>query len=101
MSCFSFLQAIGVPTGSHGAFRDYQVDAVTLELSPRFPLNNDNSRYAFLLRSGRLVSVGIFINHLHMSLWAFDALGLLCDSRLFLFGPLWLSKLFCAFTASS
>ncbi|CAD5178400.1 unnamed protein product [Musa acuminata subsp. malaccensis] len=51
-----YYQAIGVPTGSHGAFRDYQVDAVTLELSPRFPLNNDNSRYAFLLRSGRLVS---------------------------------------------
>lgn len=52
----SFLhQALGVPTGSHGAFRDYQVDAISLELSPKTYLNNANVQYAFLLRSGRMI----------------------------------------------
>jgi len=54
--CSFNLQALGVPTGSHGAFRDYQVDAITLELSPRVYLHNENAKSAFLLRSGRLVA---------------------------------------------
>lgn len=46
-----------MPTGPHGAFRDYQVDAVTLELSPWADLHNENAQSAFLLRSGRLVFI--------------------------------------------
>lgn len=71
------LQALGVPTGSHGAFRDYQVDAITLELSPRFSLNNENNRSAFLLRGGRLVSIykGISSNHLYMFNSTFYPIG--------------------------
>lgn len=53
--CCCSLQALGVPTGSHGAFRDYQIDAVTLEFLPRFYLRNENAQSTFLLRSGRLV----------------------------------------------
>ncbi|KAJ8476802.1 hypothetical protein OPV22_020529 [Ensete ventricosum] len=71
-----YYQAIGVPTESHGAFRDYQVDAVTLELSPRFPHNSDNSRYAFLLRSGRLIegvilSVNNLLEKFHQSFFLY------------------------------
>jgi glycosylphosphatidylinositol transamidase len=49
------MQAIGVPTGSHGAFRDYQVDAVSLEFTPTFNVRNENAKSLFLLRGGRYV----------------------------------------------
>lgn len=32
---YNSSQGLGVPTGPHGAFRDYQVDAITLEISPK------------------------------------------------------------------
>lgn len=47
-----YNQALGVPTGPHGAFRDFQVDAVTMEISPKF---SSSHRIMFLLRVGRLV----------------------------------------------
>lgn len=46
---------MGVPTGPHGAFRDYQVDAITLEISSRASFDNKYGRNEFLLRGGRLV----------------------------------------------
>jgi glycosylphosphatidylinositol transamidase len=48
-----------VPTGSHGAFRDYQVDAVSLEFSPTFHLRNENAKSSFLVRGGRSVLIGL------------------------------------------
>ncbi|CAL9178634.1 unnamed protein product [Musa hybrid cultivar] len=71
-----YYQALGVPTGSHGAFRDYQVDAITLELSPRFSLNNENNRSAFLLRGGRLIegvirSVNNLLEKFHQSFFLY------------------------------
>jgi len=50
------MQAMGVPTGSHGAFRDYQVDAVSLEFTPTFNVKNENAKSLFLLRGGRYAS---------------------------------------------
>ncbi|KAK1309610.1 hypothetical protein QJS10_CPA09g00715 [Acorus calamus] len=50
-----YYQALGVPTGSHGAFRDYQVDAITLEFSPWTSSYKDIGQSAFLLRGGRLI----------------------------------------------
>ncbi|VFQ72097.1 unnamed protein product [Cuscuta campestris] len=47
-----YKQALGVPTGPHGAFRDYQIDSITLEISPKFPSSH---RVQFLIRVGRLV----------------------------------------------
>ncbi|KAL0461707.1 UNVERIFIED_CONTAM: GPI transamidase component GAA1 [Sesamum latifolium] len=46
-----YNQALGVPTGPHGAFRDYQVDAITMEISPKF---YSTERVLFLLRVGRI-----------------------------------------------
>ncbi|XP_019702705.1 uncharacterized protein [Elaeis guineensis] len=71
-----YHQAIGVPTGSHGAFRDYQVDAVTLELSPGFSLKNENSQSAFFLRGGRLIegvirSVNNLLEKFHQSFFLY------------------------------
>ncbi|XP_026381521.1 glycosylphosphatidylinositol anchor attachment 1 protein-like [Papaver somniferum] len=71
-----YYQAIGVPTGSHGAFRDYQVDAVTLEISPRGFLNNEGRRTEFLLRGGRLMesvvrSVNNLLEKFHQSFFLY------------------------------
>lgn len=55
----SLYQALGVPTGPHGAFRDYQVDAITMEISPKF---HSTERVLFLLRVGRSVSVNYTSN---------------------------------------
>ena len=44
-----------MPTGSHGAFRDYQIDAITLEISPKISLKNEIAHSTFLLRGGRSV----------------------------------------------
>lgn len=46
-------KALGVPTGSHGAFRDYQVDAVTMEISPKQASINKDRQTEFLFRGGR------------------------------------------------
>ncbi|KAG2311812.1 hypothetical protein Bca4012_026282 [Brassica carinata] len=80
-------QALGIPTGPHKAFRDYQADTITLKLSPRFPpdskarqvlsarllegptrsVNNllekfHQSFFLYLLTSpGKFVSVGVYI----------------------------------------
>lgn len=71
-----YYQALGVPTGPHGAFRDYQVDAITLELSPRTFLNNKNAQSAFLLKSGRLIegivrSVNNLLEKFHQSFFLY------------------------------
>lgn len=51
-----FYQALGVPTGPHGAFRDFQVDAITMEISPKF---SSSHRIMFLLRVGRSVKTAV------------------------------------------
>ncbi|PWA38543.1 Gaa1-like, GPI transamidase component [Artemisia annua] len=48
-----YNQALGVPTGSHGAFRDYQVDAITMEISPKLSRNTKGRQTEFLFRGGR------------------------------------------------
>lgn len=61
-----YNQALGVPTGPHGAFRDYQVDAVTLEISPKISSYNKARRNEFLLHCARLVEgVTRSVNNLH------------------------------------
>ncbi|KAJ0978948.1 hypothetical protein J5N97_014422 [Dioscorea zingiberensis] len=71
-----YYQALGVPTGSHGAFRDYQVDAITFTFSPRFYLNNENVQSSFLLRGGRLIegtirSVNNLLEKFHQSFFLY------------------------------
>ncbi|KAG6390075.1 hypothetical protein SASPL_151554 [Salvia splendens] len=68
-----YNQALGVPTGPHGAFRDYQVDAITLEFSPRF---SSSQRVLFLLHVGRLVegvirSVNNLLEKFHQSFFLY------------------------------
>ena len=50
-----------MPTGSHGAFCDYQVDTVSLEFSPTFHVRNDNAKSLFRLRGGMYVSYCVSI----------------------------------------
>ncbi|KAK3165091.1 hypothetical protein QOZ80_1AG0028800 [Eleusine coracana subsp. coracana] len=71
-----YNQALGVPTGSHGAFRDYQVDAVSLEFSPSFNVRNENAKSSFLLRGGRLIegvmrSVNNLLEKFHQSFFLY------------------------------
>lgn len=71
-----YYQALGVPTGPHGAFRDYQVDAITLEISPRVSLNNNAMQNDFLLRGGRLIegviqSVNNLLEKFHQSFFLY------------------------------
>ncbi|KAG9457287.1 hypothetical protein H6P81_001795 [Aristolochia fimbriata] len=71
-----YYQALGVPTGSHGAFRDYQVDAITLEISPKIPLNKETGKIQFILRSGRLIegvirSVNNLLEKFHQSFFLY------------------------------
>ncbi|XP_068647607.1 uncharacterized protein [Aristolochia californica] len=71
-----YYQALGVPTGSHGAFRDYQVDAITLEMSPRISLNKEAGKIQFILRSGRLIegvirSVNNLLEKFHQSFFLY------------------------------
>ncbi|OVA20791.1 Gaa1-like [Macleaya cordata] len=71
-----YYQALGVPTGSHGAFRDYQVDAITMEISPKGFLNNEVRRSEFLLRGGRLIegvvrSVNNLLEKFHQSFFLY------------------------------
>ncbi|GFP99749.1 glycosylphosphatidylinositol anchor attachment 1 protein [Phtheirospermum japonicum] len=69
-----YNQALGVPTGPHGAFRDYQVDAITMEISPKFL--SSSQRVQFLLRVGRLVegvirSVNNLLEKFHQSFFLY------------------------------
>ncbi|CAM0882139.1 unnamed protein product [Alopecurus aequalis] len=71
-----YNQALGVPTGSHGAFRDYQIDAVSLEFSPTFYLRNENAKSSFLVRGGRLIegvvrSVNNLLEKFHQSFFLY------------------------------
>lgn len=52
-----------MPTGSHGAFRDYQIDAITMEISPKISLNREIGHSAFLLKGGRSVSTYHFCDN--------------------------------------
>lgn len=70
-----YYQALGVPTGPHGAFRDYQVDAITLEISPKFSLDKV-WRNDILLRGGRLIegvirSVNNLLEKFHQSFFLY------------------------------
>ncbi|KAJ7970786.1 Glycosylphosphatidylinositol anchor attachment 1 protein [Quillaja saponaria] len=71
-----FYQAMGVPTGPHGAFRDYQVDAITLEISPRISPTKMVRHKEFLLRAGRLIegvvrSVNNLLEKFHQSFFLY------------------------------
>ena len=48
---------MGIPTGPHGAFRDYQIDAITVEMSPKFSSGVKVRRDEFILRGGRSVLI--------------------------------------------
>ncbi|OMO59272.1 Gaa1-like, GPI transamidase component [Corchorus capsularis] len=70
-----YYQALGVPTGPHGAFRDYQIDAITLEISPRFS-SDKFRRNDILLRGGRLIegvirSVNNLLEKFHQSFFLY------------------------------
>uniref|UniRef100_A0A7N0V9G4 Glycosylphosphatidylinositol anchor attachment 1 protein n=1 Tax=Kalanchoe fedtschenkoi TaxID=63787 RepID=A0A7N0V9G4_KALFE len=70
-----YTQALGIPTGPHGAFRDYQVDAITVEFAPRF-LKNKARRTEFLTRAGRLIegvirSVNNLLEKFHQSFFLY------------------------------
>nr|GEX86454.1 glycosylphosphatidylinositol anchor attachment 1 protein [Tanacetum cinerariifolium] len=71
-----YNQALGVPTGSHGAFRDYQVDAITLEISPKLSRNTKGRQTEFLFRGGRLIegvirSVNNLLEKFHQSFFLY------------------------------
>ncbi|XP_021771566.1 glycosylphosphatidylinositol anchor attachment 1 protein-like [Chenopodium quinoa] len=75
-----YAQALGVPTGSHGAFRDYQIDAVTLAIAPKASPYNKGKRSDFLLRSGRLIegtirSVNNLLEKFHQSFFLYLLTG--------------------------
>ncbi|XP_027357942.1 glycosylphosphatidylinositol anchor attachment 1 protein [Abrus precatorius] len=71
-----YYQGLGVPTGPHGAFRDYQVDAITLEISPKVSLTKMIRRNEFILRGGRLVegvirSINNLLEKFHQSFFLY------------------------------
>ncbi|KAG9158935.1 hypothetical protein Leryth_013306 [Lithospermum erythrorhizon] len=71
-----YHQALGVPTGPHGAFRDYQVDSITMEISRHFSSNYNFRNNEFLHRSGRLVegvirSVNNLLEKFHQSFFLY------------------------------
>ncbi|KAK9050598.1 hypothetical protein SSX86_030432 [Deinandra increscens subsp. villosa] len=71
-----YNQALGVPTGSHGAFRDYQVDAITMEISPKISYTSKNRQTQFLVRGGRLIegvtrSVNNLLEKFHQSFFLY------------------------------
>ncbi|GAB4848082.1 hypothetical protein Ancab_002744 [Ancistrocladus abbreviatus] len=75
-----YAQALGIPTGPHGAFRDYQIDATTLVISPKVSLHGNVKRSEFLLRSGRLVegvirSVNNLLEKFHQSFFLYLLTG--------------------------
>ncbi|KAH1132139.1 hypothetical protein GLYMA_05G003600v4 [Glycine max] len=71
-----YYQGLGVPTGPHGAFRDYQVDAITLEISPKVSLTKMIRRNEFILHSGRLIegvirSINNLLEKFHQSFFLY------------------------------
>ncbi|XP_017223037.1 uncharacterized protein LOC108199635 isoform X1 [Daucus carota subsp. sativus] len=71
-----YNQALGVPTGLHGAFRDYQVDAVTLDILPKRSSYHKARRSEFLLHGARLVegitrSVNNLLEKFHQSFFLY------------------------------
>ncbi|KAJ6314701.1 hypothetical protein OIU78_018227 [Salix suchowensis] len=71
-----YNQALGIPTGPHGAFRDFQVDAITLEISPKVSSHNKARYNEFLLRGGRLVegvvrSINNLLEKFHQSFFLY------------------------------
>ncbi|XP_057464464.1 uncharacterized protein LOC130754302 isoform X1 [Actinidia eriantha] len=71
-----YRQALGVPTGPHGPFRDYQIDAITLEISPKVSSIKKGRQNEFLLRGGRMVegvirSVNNLLEKFHQSFFLY------------------------------
>ncbi|CAJ2665309.1 unnamed protein product [Trifolium pratense] len=71
-----YYQGLGVPTGPHGAFRDYQVDAITLEISPKVSPTKMIRRNEFILLGGRLIegvirSVNNLLEKFHQSFFLY------------------------------
>ncbi|XP_071693220.1 uncharacterized protein [Rutidosis leptorrhynchoides] len=71
-----YNQALGIPTGSHGAFRDYQVDAVTMEISIEPSTTNKGKQREFLFRGGRLIegvvrSINNLLEKFHQSFFLY------------------------------
>ncbi|KAI3813131.1 hypothetical protein L1987_17847 [Smallanthus sonchifolius] len=71
-----YHQALGVPTGSHGAFRDYQVDAITMEISLKLSSTDKGRQTEFLFRVGRLIegvvrSVNNLLEKFHQSFFLY------------------------------
>ncbi|CAI9277105.1 unnamed protein product [Lactuca saligna] len=71
-----YNQALGVPTGSHGAFRDYQVDAITMEISPKLSSISKSRQTEFLFRGGSLIegvirSVNNLLEKFHQSFFLY------------------------------
>ncbi|XP_023550991.1 glycosylphosphatidylinositol anchor attachment 1 protein-like isoform X1 [Cucurbita pepo subsp. pepo] len=71
-----YYQAVGIPTGPHGAFRDYQIDAITVEMSPKFSSGVKVRRDEFILRGGRLIegvvrSVNNLLEKFHQSFFLY------------------------------
>ncbi|XP_010454181.1 PREDICTED: glycosylphosphatidylinositol anchor attachment 1 protein isoform X2 [Camelina sativa] len=71
-----YSQALGIPTGPHGAFRDNQVDAITLKVSPRFPPDSKTRQHDFFLRGARLLegtirSVNNLLEKFHQSFFLY------------------------------
>ncbi|KFK26155.1 hypothetical protein AALP_AA8G210600 [Arabis alpina] len=71
-----YSQALGIPTGPHGAFRDYQVDAITLKVSPRFPPDSKARQHDFFLRGAQLLegtirSVNNLLEKFHQSFFLY------------------------------
>jgi hypothetical protein len=61
-----FFQAIGRSTGAHGAFRDYQIDAVTLNMFASGDLESSSYQIDLFTRYGRSVFMCSFCHdHLH------------------------------------
>lgn len=83
--CASFLnQAIGRSTGAHGAFRDYQIDAVTLNMFAGGDLESSSYQIDLFTRYGRLVegvmrSVNNLLEKFHQSFFLY----LLCSPSKF------------------
>ncbi|CAN8300596.1 unnamed protein product [Cochlearia groenlandica] len=71
-----YSQALGIPTGPHGAFRDYQVDAITLKVSPRFTPDIKARQHDFFLRGAQLLegtirSVNNLLEKFHQSFFLY------------------------------
>nr|CCW28846.1 putative glycosyl phosphatidyl inositol transamidase like protein [Arachis duranensis] len=71
-----YYQGLGVPTGPHGAFRDYQVDAITVEISPKVSPTKMNRHIDFIFRGGRLIegvvrSINNLLEKFHQSFFLY------------------------------